>query len=153
MKRIMLLFAIVFLVLSVSGQSVVRRKPICKVNYGNIQLEQIVSETDTCYAMYIKTNNNYHPFITIDLGNKIQAIKMLNFLIDVKLENDDMVTLDNATNNIVTRGLFGSLRFHSEGRQFSGDVIKKYLKTFLDVLEGKETKKKVPAYMRNMDED
>lgn len=153
MKRIMLLFAIVFLVLSVSGQSVVRRKPICKVNYGNIQLEQIVSETDTCYAMYIKTNNNYHPFITIDLGNKIQAIKMLNFLIDVKLENDDMVTLDNATNNTVTRGLFGSLCFHSEGRQFSGDVIKKYLKTFLDVLEGKETKKKVPAYMRNMDED
>lgn len=77
---------------------------------------------------------------------------------DADLKDEDMMSLDNATDNIVTRGLFGSLRISSEGRQFSVDVTKQQIQKFIEALEpekegdGKK-KKKVPAYMRNIDKD
>ena len=137
MKRTVLSLLLALVAVTAIGQTLTQRKTIKSINFGVLKLEQITQASDTAYAMLIKTTNRYQKHITVALGDRANAIRLLRLLCDVKLKNDDMLDLENPTHNIVTRGTFGSLRFHSEGRQFQGDCGKMYLKTFLDVLEGR----------------
>lgn len=155
MRKVLLLMMVSWC-LMVSGQTMIRRQAICKVNYGNSVLEQAIEGNDTAYAMLVATGKKVFPHIVVDLGDREKAIHYLKYLLEVDLQNDDAVMMENSTDNVVTRGLFGSLRFHSEGRQFHGDIIKKYLAVFLEALQPSadgKAKKKSPAYMRNRDDD
>lgn len=157
MRKVIFMFFL-SMVLAASGQTMVQRKVIRSVNYGNIQLVQAINDGDTLYAMNLKVANQYQKAFIVDLGSRERALHLLRAMKDVELKDEDMMSLANATDNIVTRGLFGSLRISSEGRQFSVDVTKQQIQKFIEALEpddkgeGKK-KKKVPAYMRNMDED
>lgn len=158
MRKVVLMFFL-SMVLAASGQTMVQRKVIRSVNYGNIQLVQAINDGDTLYAMNLKVANQYQKAFIVDLGSRDRALHLLRAMKDAELKDEDMLSLDNATDNIVTRGLFGSLRISSEGRQFSVDVTKQQIQKFIDALEpekegdGKKKKKNVPAYMRNMDKD
>ena len=161
MRKLVFIFFL-SMVLAASGQTIVQRKVIRSVNYGNIQLVQAITEGDTLYAMNLKVVNKYQKSFIVDLGSRERALHLLRAMKNVELKDEDMMSLDNATDNIVTRGLFGSLRISSEGRQFSVDVTKQQIQKFIDALEpddagegkkGNKKKKNVPAYMRNIDED
>lgn len=158
MRKVVFMFFL-SMVLSASGQTMVQRKVIRSVNYGNIQLVQAINDGDTLYAMNLKVANQYQKAFIVDLGSRDRALHLLRAMKDAELKDEDMMSLDNATDNIVTRGLFGSLRITSEGRQFSVDVTKQQIQKFIDALEPdevggeKKKKKNVPAYMRNMDKD
>lgn len=155
MRKVVLMFFL-SMALAASGQTMVQRKVIRSLNMGNTQLVQAITEGDTLFALNLKTGNRYQPAFVVDLGNRERALHLLKAMRDVELKDDDMMSLDNATDNIVTRGLFGTLRITSEGRQFSHDISKQQIEKFIDALEPqKEGKKKknVPAYMRNMDVD
>ena len=161
MRKVVLMFFL-SMVLAASGQTIVQRKVIRSVNYGNIQLVQAITDGDTLYAINLKVANKYQKSFIVDLGSRERALHLLRAMKDVELKDEDMMSLDNATDNIVTRGLFGSLRISSEGRQFSVDVTKQQIQKFIDALEpddagegkkGNKKKKNVPAYMRNFDSD
>lgn len=78
--------------------------------------------------------------MAVALGDRENAIRLLNVLNEVKLKGDDMLHLENETDNVVTRGAFGgsNLRFYSEGRQFTGDCHKMYIRKMIEYLEGKK---------------
>ena len=135
MKRLILSLLMVSAICMAIGQTLVQRKTIKSINFGVLKLEQVIQERDTTYAMLIATTNRYQKNIVVALGNRDNAVRLLRLLSDLKLKNDDMLDLENDTHNVVTRGSFGSLRFHSEGRQFQGDCGKAYIKTFLKTLE------------------
>ena len=158
MKRMVFFLLMVGMLLTASGQTMVQRKVIRSLNMGNTQLVQAITEGDTLFALNLKTGNRYQPAFVVDLGNRERALHLLQAMRDVELKDDDMMSLDNATDNIVTRGLFGTLRITSEGRQFSHDISKQQIQKFIDALkpqiqEKGKKKKNAPAYMRNMDED
>ena len=161
MRKILLLL-VLMVAMSATCQTVARRKTIKSINFGVLKLERFIVEQDTTYAMWIKTTNRYVPSFTVSLGHRDEAIRQLNFLINVELKDDDEVYMDNDQHTRVGRGMFGSLCFWSEGEAFSGDVGKMYLKKFVEALDGnvdegdkpkeRKKKKKGPAYMRNYGE-
>lgn len=63
------------MVLAASGQTMVQRKVIRSVNYGNIQLVQAITEGDTLYAMNLKVANQYQKAFIVDLGSRDRALR------------------------------------------------------------------------------
>ena len=136
MRKVFLSIMMAAMVVSADCQTLTKRETIANLALGGVKLEQIVQKGDTLYSMFIKTGNRYKKYVAVGLGDRQEALRLLNFLNDVKLKGDDILSLENVTDNIVTRGAFGSLRFYSEGRQFSGDVHKMYIRKMIEVLEG-----------------
>ena len=134
MKKLFILM-LVCLSMAVTAQTLTQRKTIANLAFGNIKLEQIVQNGDTLYSMNIKSGNRFMNYVVVGLGDHKEALRLLNVLNDVKLKDDDMLSLENVTDNVVTRGAFGCLRFYSEGRQFSGDCHKSYIRKMIKVLE------------------
>lgn len=139
MRKVFLSIMMAAMVVSADCQTLTKRETIANLALGGVKLEQIVQKGDTLYSMFIKTGNSYKKYIAVSLGNRSEALRLLNILNDVKLKGDDMLSLENVTDNIVTRGAFGCLRFYSEGRQFSGDIHKMYIRKMIEVLEGAQT--------------
>lgn len=111
MKKLFILM-LVCLSMTVTAQTLTQRKTIANLAFGNIKLEQIVQNGDTLYSMNIKSGNRFMNYVVVGLGDHKEALRLLNVLNDVKLKDDDMLSLENVTDNVVTRGAFGCLPFN-----------------------------------------
>lgn len=130
MKK-MILLLMLCLAMPVQAQKVVKNVELKSFRNGTMKL--FVTDSTT-YTLVFKTNNRFNPTFPCILGDREQAVKLLTFLRDVEIGDDDVIDLENESKNYAGRGIFGTLRIFSEGRQFSYDVTKKDFKKMLEVI-------------------
>lgn len=159
MRKVVLMFFL-SMVLAASGQTVHRVNEIKSVAYGALRL----IEDGGQYVMLVRTDNKYHPSVSVVLGDSTEAVRLLTFMSDLKLRDDDIVELGNTSENYIYKGAFGGFRIYERTKTIDGYAhpanIRKLLKALTggqdqsdEPAKGKKKKKNVPAYMRNMDKD
>ena len=135
MKKVIFTIVAVLLVIGAGAQSITKRKALKTYLMGHLRLEQVISEKDTLYGLYINSGNRYEGYYPVALGDRQNAIRLLKLMEDVKLEDDDILYLENQTKNRVSRGFMGSLRIYSESGVFHQDFDPKYMRKCREVLE------------------
>lgn len=135
MKKLIITILVLVLALPVSAQKVYRSEVLKSYRSGTMKLYETEGKT---YSIIFKTGNRFTPTFPCVLGDRENALRLLEFLRELKLGDDDMVDLENETKNWVKRGLWGSLRIISEGNQFSYDITKKEIKGMIEIIEKEE---------------
>ena len=119
---------------AVQAQTIIRTDVLKKTDLGNQRLEATREGSDTTYVMLIATGNDFKPFVDVVLGGKADAFRLLHFLLDADISGDDIIALDNPTNNLVKKNTLGGYRVFSEGRQLSGQLRKPNIKAFIKAI-------------------
>ncbi len=129
--------AIILLLLTISmvsqGQTITRTVTLKSTDLGNQKLEAAIGK-DTVYAMLIATGNRAMKHLTVGLGEKENALRLLSFLLDADIKKGDFINLENPTDNIVTKNPLGGYLVYSQGRQFSGQLRKPNIKGFIEAI-------------------
>lgn len=153
MKRIVLLLSCLLMAICAIAQSISRNVLLKSTDLGNQKLYAMVYKQDTTLVIIMKTTSRIQPTFPVELGNKANAIRLLNFLLDAELHGDDILDLENETHNLVKKNALGGFLVFSEGQAYSQGLRKKQIKSFIEAIEDfygcKQPKK--AAYMRNID--
>lgn len=131
MKKLLFVL-LICLAVPAAAQKVIKNEELATFRMGGVKLYMTDSVT---YALRFRTDNPITNTFPCILGDREQAVRLLTFIRDVKLGDNDVIDLENATGNFVSRGLWGSFRIHSEGKQFSFDITKKEIKKMIEAIE------------------
>jgi hypothetical protein len=133
MKNI-LLFILITLSLSAQAQRIVKNKTLKTTDLGNQKLEVSIADNDTVYVMFIKCGSVAKKYVTVELGNSKDALRILQFLLDADISGDDVINLENPSNNLVKKNSLGGYLVYSEGHAFSGQLRKPNIKGFIKAI-------------------
>lgn len=133
-RKAIVVIMMMMVCVAVQAQTIIRTDVLKKTDLGNQRLEATREGSDTTYVMLIATGNNFKPYVDVVLGGKADALRLLHFLLDAEISGDDVITLDNPTNNLVKRNTLGGYRVFSEGRQLSGQLRKPNIKAFIKAI-------------------
>ena len=133
MKRIILLI-LLNVSLMATAQTITKTKTLKSTDLGNQKLEAVVGR-DTVYVMLITTGSRAMKYLTVELGNKENALRILSYLLDADIKKGDFINLENPTDNIVTKNALGGYLVYSQGRQFSGQLRKPNIKGFIEAIQ------------------
>lgn len=137
MKKLLSLL-LVFVGLIATAQTLTKTKVLKTTDMGNQKLEMVIRSGDTVYAMKIKSQNIRNDVVVVALGDRQNALRLLNILKDVELSGDDALNLENETQNVVKKNPMGGFAvFHELGVKY-GQLRKQNIKGFIKVLEGME---------------
>ena len=131
MKRTILTATACIIMLAAGAQTLTKTKVLKSADFGNQKITAAITDGDTIYAVLIATSNRYQKNIVCGLGHRDEALRLLNYLYEADLKKGDILELKNETNNIVTKNPLGGLLVYSEGRQFSGQLRKPNIKSFI----------------------
>ena len=134
MRKAIMVIMMMMVCVAVQAQTVIRTDVLKKTDLGNQRLEATREGNDTTYVMLIATGNRFKSYVDVVLGGKTDALRMLQFLLDAEISGDDVITLDNPTNNLVKKNTLGGYRVFSEGRQLSGQLRKPNIKAFIKAI-------------------
>ena len=129
--------------LAVSGQTLTKSKVLKSTDLGNQKLQMAIQNNDTVYAIVLKSSGGGRDdVIVVALGNRENALRLLNVMLDVGLEKDDVLALENETKNVVKKWPLpggGFAVFHELGVRY-GQLRKPNIKGFIKAIEnyGKE---------------
>jgi hypothetical protein len=87
---------------------------------------------DSVFVLVIKTA--YKP-ISVVLGKKEQALKILRFLYTADVRSGDIIEVENEAGDICKYNGLKQYEFFSAGRQFTGQIAKRYLKGYIEAVE------------------
>lgn len=135
MKKIILFLVISVMCVSVYAQTVVEVETLKVTDLGNQKL--CAAKVNGCidyYYIMLKTSNMYQKYITVYLGDKEEAIRLLRFLYDLNSKSGTYICLENRTNNVVSWNRLGYYTVFSEGRVLKGRIRKQNIKGFIAVL-------------------
>ena len=137
-----ILFLLMMMVsLAVSGQTLTKSKVLKSTDLGNQKLQMAIQNNDTVYAIVLKSSGGGRDdVIVVALGNRENALRLLNVMLDVELEKDDVLALENETKNVVKKWPLpggGFAVFHELGVRY-GQLRKPNIKGFIKVLQGEE---------------
>lgn len=135
MKKIILFLVISVMCVSVYAQTVVEVETLKVTDLGNQKLcaAKVNGRIDYYYIM-LKTSNIYQKYITVYLGDKEEAIRLLRFLYDLNSKDGTYIHLENRTNNVVSWNRLGYYTVFSEGRVLKGHIRKRNIKGFIEEL-------------------
>ena len=128
---------------AVSGQTLTKSKVLKTTDLGNQKLQMAIQKNDTVYAIVLKSSGGGRDdVIVVALGNRENALRLLNVMLDVELEKDDVLALENETKNVVKKWPLpggGFAVFHELGVRY-GQLRKPNIKGFIKAIEnyGKE---------------
>lgn len=132
MKKIILFLVISVMCVSVYAQTVVEVETLKVTDLGNQKLcAAKVNECIDYYYIMLKTSNIYQKYITVYLGDKEEAIRLLRFLYDLNSKSGTYIHLENRTNNVVSWNRLGYYTVFSEGRVLKGHIRKQNIKGFI----------------------
>lgn len=131
MRKLLFITLLTLFACGVEAQTVYRNEVIKSLNGGAVKLMCL----NGMYKLTIRTDNRYQPSFNCMLGNRDNAIRLLRFMSELKLTKNDVVDLENATENTLRLGLFGNLEIFSEGGTFSGLIAKKQCRQLAELLE------------------
>lgn len=132
MKKIILFLVISVMCVSVYAQTVVEVETLKVTDLGNQKL--CAAKVNGCidyYCIMLKTSNIYQKYITVYLGDKEEAIRLLRFLYDLNSKSGTYIHLENRTNNVVSWNRLGYYTVFSEGRVLKGHIRKQNIKGFI----------------------
>lgn len=132
MKKIILFLVISVMCVSVYAQTVVEVETLKVTDLGNQKL--CAAKVNGCidyYYIMLKTGNIYQKYITVYLGDKEEAIRLLRFLYDLNPKGGTYIHLENRTNNVVSWNKLGYYTVFSEGRVLKGRIRKQNIKGFI----------------------
>lgn len=132
MKKIILFLVISVMCVSVYAQTVVEVETLKVTDLGNQKL--CAAKVNGCidyYFIMLKTSNIYQKYITVYLGDKEEAIRLLRFLYDLNSKSGTYIHLENRTNNVVSWNRLGYYTVFSEGRVLKGHIRKQNIKGFI----------------------
>lgn len=132
MKKIILFLVISVMCVSVYAQTVVEVETLKVTDLGNQKL--CAAKVNGCidyYYIMLKTSNIYQKYITVYLGDKEEAIRLLRFLYDLNPNGGTYIHLENRTNNVVSWNRLGYYTVFSEGRVLKGHIRKQNIKGFI----------------------
>lgn len=132
MKKIILFLVISVMCVSVYAQAVVEVETLKVTDLGNQKL--CAAKVNGCidyYYIMLKTSNIYQKYITVYLGDKEEAIRLLRFLYDLNSKDGTYIHLENRTNNVVSWNRLGYYTVFSEGRVLKGHIRKQNIKGFI----------------------
>lgn len=132
MKKIILFLVISVMCVSVYAQTVVEVETLKVTDLGNQKL--CAAKVNGCidyYYIMLKTSNIYQKYITVYLGDKEEAIRLLRFLYDLNSKSGTYIHLKNRTNNVVSWNRLGYYTVFSEGRVLKGHIRKQNIKGFI----------------------
>lgn len=139
-----ILFLLMMMVsLAASGQTLTKSKVLKSTDLGNQKLQMAIQNNDTVYAIVLKSSGGGRDdVIVVALGNRENALRLLNVMLDVELEKDDVLALENETKNVVKKWPLpggGFAVFHELGVRY-GQLRKPNIKGFIKAIEnyGKE---------------
>lgn len=119
-----------------TAQTLTRTKVLKSTDLGNQKLEMAIQKGDTVYALKLKAGRN--DLVIVALGDRDNALRLLNILKDVELSGDDALELENETQNVVKKNPLGGFAvFHELGHKY-GQLRKQNIKGFIKVLEDME---------------
>lgn len=125
-KLLLILFA--FLPMMVQAQKISRPETIRSTEFGT----QKMMVVDSTFVLVIKTN--YKP-ITVELGTKDKALKILRFLYTADVRSGDIIEIENEAGDVCKYNGLKQYEFFSAGRQFTGQIAKRYLKGYIESVE------------------
>ena len=104
MRKILILLMMMVSVV-VSAQTITKSKVLKSTDLGNQKLQMAIQKNDTVYAIVLKSSGggSRDDVIVVALGNKENALRLLNVMLDVELEKDDVLALENETKNVVKK--------------------------------------------------
>ena len=131
------LFFILLALLSISAQAqtITKSKILKTTDLGNQKLAVIVQKQDTTFAILFKTANRFQKQFECVLGDRDNALRLLQFLQDLELEKGDIVDLENPSENYVKKNALGGLLVYSEGGVFSQQLRKPHCKAFIEAIK------------------
>lgn len=132
MKKIILFLVISVMCVSVYAQTAVEVETLKVTDLGNQKL--CAAKVNGCidyYYIMLKTSNIYQKYITVYLGDKEEAIRLLRFLYDLNSKSGTYIHLENRTNNVVSWNRLGYYTVFSEGRVLKGHIRKQNIKGFI----------------------
>ena len=87
---------------------------------------------DSTFVLVLKTT--YNP-ISVVLGDKEKALKILRFLYTADVRSGDIIEIENEAGDICKYNGLKQYVFFSAGKQFWGQIAKRYLKGYIEVIE------------------
>lgn len=107
---------------------------------------------DNTFVLVLKTT--YNPIYVV-LGDKEKALKILRFLYTADVRSGDIIEIENEAGDICKYNGLKQYVFFSVGKQFWGQISKRYLKGYIEVIEKYGTvneKRHIPALARNRED-
>lgn len=134
MRKVLLSALLLTSSLIVGAQTVTKRKVLKRTDMGNQRLEVAINGNDTVFSVVIANGSASRQPFPVILGGKAESLRLLQFLLDAELGKDDMVSLENPTNNMVRRSSSSAFTVYSEGRAFSGGLRKPNIRGFIKTI-------------------
>jgi len=131
------LFFILLALLSMQAQaqSLTKSKILKTTDLGNQKLAVNVQKQDTTFTILFKTANRFQKQFECVLGDRDNALRLLQFLQDLELEKGDIIDLENPSGNYVKKNALGGLLVFSEGGTFSQQLRKPHCKAFIEAIK------------------
>ena len=127
MKKLIALLCICLPMLA-QAQKISRPETIRSTEFGT----QKMMVVDSTFVLVIKTS--YKP-ITVEMGKKEQALKILRFLYTADVRSGDIIEIENEAGDVCKYNGLKQYEFFSAGRQFTGQIAKRYLKGYIEAVE------------------
>ena len=117
----------------VQAQKINRPETIRSTEFGT----QKMMVVDSTFVLVIKTG--YKP-ISVELGTKDKTLKILRFLYTADVRSGDIIEIENEAGDVCKYNGLKQYEFFSAGRQFTGQIAKRYLKGYIEAVEKYGTK-------------
>ena len=129
----------------VTAQKVLRNREVASVAMGNTKLIEI----EGMYSLKLRAQNSFDEYMYVDLGDSANAVRLLMFISELRITEDDVVVLENPSNNTIQKGPMGAFKVYDEFKVVYGYTHHTYVKKMLNALTGKEKKKEKEGRKRN----
>ena len=128
MKKLLILIVTVCMACTMDAQKITRPVTLRTTELGNQRL--IV--TDSVYTLILKSSVKD---IAIVLGGREQALKILRFLHTAEVSKGDIIELENEAGDVARFNGLKQYEFFSPGRQYTGQMAKRYVKGYIEAIE------------------
>lgn len=137
MKNI-LLFLTMFCAFTANSQVLTSVKTLKTTDLGNQKLQVSCDGKNEYYCILLKTGNAFDKYIEVGLGTKEEAVKLLDFLLNVEVRRGDVIRLENPTGNTAKYSVASGYTVYSLGGYLKGHLRKPNIKSFLKEIKERE---------------
>ena len=129
MRKVLFLFMMVFFMVSaIQAQKITRPEKLRTTELGN----QKLFVADSVFVLVVKSSVKD---ISIVLGKKVQALRILRFLYTADVRSGDIIEIENENKDVCKYNGLNQYEFFSAGRQYTGQIAKRYLKGYIEAIE------------------
>ena len=134
MKAMTTIIAVLAMCVAAGAQTIVRSETLAVDDLGNVKLIKVGDK----YLMKIETGNRFQTHISVALGEREQALHLLEFLRDTELNVGDVIDLENETGNAASWVALSEMSGYliaSPGGRLDGWLRKATIKKYIGIIK------------------